>query len=147
MPRPTSHVEMTAQEKYAIFKNAYKSLNSFIAKKEFLAAHALAFSILEDRVLAARIQCGEIIEGPLDTNIVKNKIPFEKSINKLLALTIITKDMHAELAKHAHERNEFLHQAMWRLDDFNHNSIISIRKSINAVEKCRRAFVRSSHSK
>lgn len=147
MPRPTSHVEMTAQEKYAIFKYAYNSLNSFIAKKDFLAAHALAFSILEDRVLAARVQCGEIIEGPLNSSIVKNKIPFEKSINKLFTLEIITKDIYAELVKHADERNEFLHQAMWRLNDFNHNSIINIRKSINAVEKCRRAFIKSSHSK
>jgi hypothetical protein len=147
MPRPASHVKMTAQEKYVIFKNAYNSLNSYISKKEFLAAHALAFSILEDRVLATRIQCGEIIEGPLSSTIVKNKIPFEKSTRKLLELKIITKDMHDELTKHAHERNEFLHQAMWRLDEFNHSSIISIRKSINAIEKFRRAFIRANQSK
>lgn len=147
MPRPANHSEMTPQDKYEIFKNAYNALNSYIAEKEFLAAHALAFSILEDRVLATRIQCGEIAEGPINVNIVKNRIPFEKSANKLLELQVITKDIHGELIRHAHERNEFLHQAMWRLDEFNHQSIIKIRKSINAVEKSRRTFIRSHRLK
>lgn len=147
MPRPANHAEMSPQEKYAIFKNAYSTLNSYIAKKDFLAAHTLAFSILEDRVLATRIQCGEITEGPLNSSIDKNKIPFEKSVNKLFEYKIISKDIHEELVKHAHERNEFLHQAMWRLGEFNRNSILNIRKSINTIEKCRRDFIKSIKNK
>lgn len=71
MTRPDNHLNMTQQDKYEAFRKAYNKLNFYIANKEYLAAHVIAFSILEDRVLAARIQCGEIAEGPINSKIDK----------------------------------------------------------------------------
>ena len=142
MPRPSIHTNMTSYEKYQIFKEAYKRLNNYIISKELLAAHVLAFSILEDRVLASRLQCAETIDEPLPSKSNPNKIPFEKSINKLYQIGAITPETHQELIMAANERNEFLHQAMWRLDEFNIKSILRIRKLINAVEKSRRHFIK-----
>lgn len=143
MPRPDDHLNMTQQEKYQTFKKAYDKLNFYIDSKEYLAAHALAFSILEDRVLAARIQCGEIAEGPINSKININKIPFEKSLRKILALGVIDSELHDELSSIGDERNNFLHQAMWRLDHFSLKSVTNIRKSINNIEKCRKKFIKN----
>jgi len=142
MPRSESDNNLTPKEKFFIFRNAYSKLNEYIAKNEFLAAHVIAFSILEDRVLAARLQCDELVNGPIDSRIVVNKIPFEKSVIKLLELNVIEVTLHDSLLACAKERNEFLHQAMWRLADFNKKSVLNLRGNINAIEKMRRKFIR-----
>jgi hypothetical protein len=144
MPRSEDDNNLTPREKYLVFKAAYSKLNEYIANNEFLAAHVIAFSILEDRVLAARIQCDEHINGPLDKTIIKNRIPFEKSVKKLLELEVIDLTLHESLVACASERNEFLHQAMWRLSDFNKKSIANLRFNINAIEKKRRKFLREN---
>jgi hypothetical protein len=142
MPRSDDDNNLPPSKKYLVFKEAYSKLNAYIANNEFLAAHVIAFSILEDRVLAARLQCDELVNGPIDSRIVVNKIPFEKSVKKLLELNVIDVTLHDSLLACAKERNEFLHQAMWRLSDFNKKSILNLRFNINAIEKMRRKFVR-----
>jgi hypothetical protein len=112
MPRSEADNNLTPLEKHLIFKAAYDKLNEYIKNNEFLAAHVIAFSILEDRVLAARIQCDEFVNGAPDKKIVKNKIPFEKSVKKLLELNVIDTTLHDSLLACANERNVFLHQAM-----------------------------------
>ena len=147
MPRPDDHVNMTQQEKYQAFKKAYGKLNEYIVSEEYLAAHVVAFSILEDRVLATRIQCGEIAEGPLDPKINKNKIPFEKSLKKIFTLHVINSEFYAQLVLLGDERNTFIHQAMWRLEQFNYKSIINIRRCINLIEKCRKNYIKPKSKK
>jgi hypothetical protein len=142
MPRSTSDNSLPPAEKYLIFRSAYSKLNAYIANGEFLAAHVIAFSILEDRVLAARIQCDELVNGPMNPKIDKNKIPFEKSAKKLLELTVIDSLLYNSLFSCADERNEFIHQAMWRLADFNKKSILNLRATINAIEKKRKFFIK-----
>ena len=142
MPRSENDNNLSPSEKYLVFKTAYSKLNEYVENNEFLAAHVIAFSILEDRVLAARIQCDEIVNGALDKKIVKNRIPFEKSVKKLLELEVIDLTLQDSLLACGHERNEFLHQAMWRLSDFNKKSITNLRFNINAIEKHRKKFIR-----
>ena len=141
MPRSEDDNNLSPSKKYVIFKTAYTKLNEYIANNEFLAAHVIAFSILEDRVLATRIQCDEFVNGAIDSKIVKNKIPFERSVKKLLELNVINSTLHDSLLASAKERNEFLHQAMWRLADFNEKSVLNLRANINAIEKMRRKFL------
>ncbi len=142
MPRSENDNNLPPAKKYLVFKTAYSKLNEYVENKEFLAAHVIAFSILEDRVLAARIQCDEIVNGATDKKIVKNRIPYEKSVKKLLELEVIDLTLQDSLLACGHERNEFLHQAMWRLADFNKKSVLNLRANINAIEKMRRKFIR-----
>jgi hypothetical protein len=142
MPRSEDDNNLPPAQKYLVFKAAYSKLNEYVENNEFLAAHVIAFSILEDRVLATRIQCDELVNGALDKKIVKNKIPFEKSVKKLLELEVIDSTLHDSLLACGHDRNEFLHQAMWRLADFNKKSVLNLRANINAIEKMRRKFIR-----
>jgi hypothetical protein len=142
MPRSQTDNNLTPSEKYLVFRSAYSKLNAYIANDEFLAAHVIAFSILEDRVLAARIQCDELVNEPMNPKINKNKIPFEKSAKKLLELTVIDSQLYESLLACADERNEFIHQAMWRLTDFNKKSILNLRATINAIEKKRKFFIK-----
>jgi hypothetical protein len=140
MPRPSAHLTYTQKEKYEIFRSAFSKLNDYVRLKQYLAAHILAFSILEDRVLSARIQCGELSNKPIDEKANKNKIPFEGSATRLLEWGVINDDLFKSLIKCGDERNEFIHQAMWRLDDFNFTSIVQLRKTINELESSRKKF-------
>jgi len=142
MPRPENQVALTPRQKFEKFRAAYAKLNQYIASEEYIAAHVIAFSILEDRVLANRLTCEELKNEILDKKINKNKIPFDKSIRKLLEIKVIDENLQKQLSACGKERNEFIHQAMWRLDEFNHASILKIRKTINELEKCKRAFVK-----
>lgn len=142
MPRPDYQNLLNPKQKFEKFKGAYSKLNEYIASGEYIAAHVIAFSILEDRVLANRLTCEELIGEFIDVKINKNKIPFDKSIGKLLQMKVVDKNLHEQLSACGKERNEFIHQAMWRLDEFNHASILKIRKTINALEKCKRDFVK-----
>jgi hypothetical protein len=142
MPRPENQNLLNPKQKYEKFKAAYSKLNEYIASGEYIAAHVIAFSILEDRVLANRLICEELSGEFIDVKINKNKIPFDKSIGKLLQMKVVDKNLHEQLSACGKERNEFIHQAMWRLDEFNHASILKIRKTINALEKCKRDYVK-----
>ena len=142
MPRPSKHLVYTQREKYDAFRKAYKALNAYVAAKEYLAAHVIAFSILEDRVLAARIQCGELNNSPVEKKVDKNKIPFERSATKLREWGVIDGDLLNAINQCGKERNEFIHQAMWRLEEFNYTSIVQLRKTINAVENSRNKYER-----
>ncbi len=142
MPRPNNHNSLTPKQKFEKFKQAYSKLNEYIKNEEYMAAHVIAFSILEDRVLANRITCEELINVIIDEKIDKNKIKFQKSVDKLLAINVIDLNLHKQISDCGKERNDFIHQAMWRLDEFNQSSTLKIRKTINALEKCKRDFVR-----
>lgn len=142
MPRPIQHFTYSQQEKFEKFRAAYSKLNNYVKSKEYLAAHVLAFSILEDRVLAARIQCGELNNSPVDKRADINKIPFERSLTRLFEWGVIEESLYKSAIKCGVERNEFIHQAMWRLDEFNYSSIVQLRKTINTIESCRKKYVR-----
>jgi len=140
MPRPPN--QFTPSDNYVAFRKAFSKLNQFIASGEYIAAHVIAFSILEDRVLANRLTCQKLKDGYLEINFNPNNIPFNKSTKKLLEMEVIDEKLHKQLSACGKERNEFIHQAMWRLDDFNLASIVKIRKTIRALEKCKTDFVR-----
>jgi hypothetical protein len=142
MPRPSKHLVYTQSEKFDVFRKAYAALNAYVLAKEYLAAHVIAFSILEDRVLAARIQCGELNNSPIEKKVDKNKIPFERSAAKLREWEVIDDDLLNAIIQCGEERNEFIHQAMWRLEEFNYTSIVQLRKTINAVENSRKKHER-----
>ena len=142
MPRPDYQNLLNPKQKFEKFKSAYSKLNEYIESGEYIAAHVIAFSILEDRVLANRLTCEELSGEFIDAKINKNKIPFDKSIGKLLQMKVVDINLHEQLSACGKERNEFIHQAMWRLDEFNHASILKIRKTINALEKCKRDYVK-----
>ena len=142
MPRPNYHKSLTPKQKFEKFKQAYSKLNEYIKNGEYMAAHVIAFSILEDRVLANRITCEELMNVIFDEKIDRNKIKFQKSVDKLLSMKVIDLNLHKQISDCGKERNDFIHQAMWRLDEFNQSSTLKIRKTINALEKCKRDFVK-----
>lgn len=143
MPRSEIFNKLSPKEKYEIFRNAYSRLNAFTKSGDFLSAHVIAFSILEDRVLAARLQCYELANNTLNPKIDVNKIPFEKSVKKLLEIKVIDEKLHNSLLECGFERNEFFHQAMWVLAEFNRDSINQLKLNINALEKQRKKYLKS----
>lgn len=143
MSRPSNHLEMTPYAKYEIFKNAFDEISEHKNNKNFLAAHVVAFSILEDRVTASYVLCFRAINKLNPPNYQRlHKVPFKQFLDYLVGMGAIDEVLYESLCKAAHKRNELLHQAMWRLSAFNLKNVEDVRKLINDTQKATRKFVK-----
>ena len=52
MPRPDYQNLLNPKQQFEKFKSAYSKLNEYIESSEYIAAHVIAFSILETSILA-----------------------------------------------------------------------------------------------
>jgi len=141
--RPKEHVEMEPYAKYTIFKEAYDRINLYKDKEDFLAAHVLSFSILEDRVTAAYVSAYRSLNKEDPPNMHKlEKVFFKMLIDILQSMGVIKEDLHKKLLEAANKRNELMHEMMWRLNAFNSSDVEDIRSLINEVETMTEKFVK-----
>ena len=141
--RPKEHLLMQPFTKYEIFKAAYDRVNLYKEKKDFLAAHVLSFSILEDRVTAAYVVVYRLMnrEDPPKYESL-GKLRFKDLLDLLLRMGVLKIDLHQRLLNAAYKRNELLHEMMWRLNAFNSKNVDEIRSLIIEVEKMTRNYVK-----
>jgi transcription termination factor NusB len=148
MSRPSNHHEMSPYAKYETFKKAFDEIALHKNSKNYLAAHVLAFSILEDRVTASYVLCFRAINKFNPPNYERlHKVPFKQFLDYLLGMGALDENLHGALTKAAHKRNELLHQAMWRLSAFNLKNVDDVRNLINEVQKTTRKFVKTHGAK
>ena len=147
MGRPSNHQDMSPYAKYKTFKQAFDEVAMHKEKKNFLAAHIVAFSILEDRVTASYVLCFRAINNANPPKYERlHKIPFKQFLEFLLGMGAIHEDLYDSLLKAAHKRNELLHQAMWRLSAFNAKNVDEVRTLIYEIQKATRKFLRAHGS-
>jgi hypothetical protein len=141
--RPKEHLLMQPFTKYEIFKAAYDRVNLYKEKKDFLAAHVLSFSILEDRVTAAYVVVYRLMnrEDPPKYESL-GKLRFKDLLDLLLRMGVLKIELHQRLLSAAYKRNELLHEMMWRLNAFNSKNVDEIRSLIIEVEKMTRNYVK-----
>lgn len=133
--------------KYEIFKRAFDSVEFFTESGNLIGAFTLAFSILEDRVCASVVVCGEVLNySKIDIKQI-SKIPFGKRIKHLYAMGAINKNLYERLEKAANLRNELTHQMMWRLDVFHVSHIEQFRSLINELKTVQRKHVKLGKEK
>lgn len=148
MSRPSNHLEMTPYAKYETFKSAFDEVAKHKSNKNYLAAHVVAFSILEDRVTASYVLCFRAINKLNPPNYQRlHKVPFKQFLDYLVGMGAIDVVLYESLLKAAHKRNELLHQAMWRLSAFNLKNVEDVRKLINEMQKATRKFVKAHGNK
>lgn len=131
--------------KYKVFKKAFDTLNFFTDSGNLVGAFVLSFSILEDRMKAAMVDCFHAVDEPLDTTDV-SKIPYAKIVSRLKRVHAIDALLEKRLLEAADLRNQLTHQMMWRLDVFSIEQIDDFKKLINDLKKAHRAFLKANKS-
>ena len=131
--------------KYQVFKKAFDTLGFFTDSGNIVGAFVLSFSILEDRMKAAMVDCFNAVEEPIGTKDV-SKIPYGKIVSRLKRVHVIDASLEKRLLDAADLRNRLTHQMMWRLDVFSIDHINEFKKLINDVKKAHRAFLRAKKS-
>jgi hypothetical protein len=137
MGRSVADDALSPYAKYETFKKAYDNVNFFTESGNLIAAFALCFSILEDRLCAAVVVCSRAHKRKINEDNV-SKMLFKQRIDLLLAMKAIDDDLYERLEKAAHLRNDLMHKMMWRLDVFYASHIRSFRSLINELQKIQR---------
>lgn len=141
MLRETRGHLLTQTEKHLSFKKAFGSINHYVEQKNFLAAYIIAFSILEDRLLASYIVCYKH-KNKEDLSLRKlDNVALSQLIGKLHYIKVINIEFTNHLVELSNERNILIHLMMWKLDEFNLESVDKVRQAITKIEKSRRHFL------
>jgi hypothetical protein len=142
MLRKTGGGDLSQNEKYLSFKRAFGSINHYVSQNNFLAAYIIAFSILEDRLLASYIVCYKH-KNKEDLSLRKlDNVSLSQLVHKLHYIKVIDIEFVNQLVELSDERNVLIHLMMWKLDEFNQESADKVRSAITKIEKCRRHFIK-----
>jgi hypothetical protein len=141
MGRSKEHNELDPYVKYGVFKKAFGNVNLFKSQGNFLAAHVLIFSILEDRVTAAYVTCYRALNAKNPPQFEElRKIAFRNMVGNLLAMGVFDETLAEKINAVTIKRNQLTHEMMWRLDCFSESDVDDIRMLINEVNKFSRRF-------
>jgi hypothetical protein len=132
--------------KYKIFKRAFDTVSFFVESGNIVGGFVLSFSILEDRMKAAMVDCFKAIGEPIGSNEV-SKIPYGKVVSRLKRVKAIDDSLGQRLMDAADLRNTLTHQMMWRLDVFKVEHIEQFLQLITDLKRAHRAFVRLNKSR
>ena len=132
--------------KYKVFKKAFDTLGFFTDSGNIVGAFVLSFSILEDRMKAAMVDCFNAVDEPLGTKEI-SRIPYGKIVSRLKRIHVIDASLEKRLLDAADLRNQLTHQMMWRLDVFSIDHINGFKQLINDVKKAHRAFLNANKSR
>ena len=143
MLRKEKHNTLTGKEKAERFRVAYRTINQYNKEGNYLASYTLAFSILEDRIIANYIACYKNKYPTLDLSIRKlEETTFAKFITKLRHLQVIDDKFVNELTDINNKRNRLVHLMMWHLDKINEQAVLEVRQAIDKLETARRHFIK-----
>ncbi|WP_194942782.1 hypothetical protein [Limnohabitans sp. Rim11] len=144
MGRSQEHNELDPYVKYGVFRKAFSNVNMFKSQGNYLAAHMLIFSILEDRVTAAYVTCYRALndKNPPQFEDLK-KIAFRNMVGNLLAMGVFDETIAEKINSVAMKRNQLTHEMMWRLDCFKEENVDEVRALINEVNKMSRRFAKN----
>ena len=141
MGRSKEHNELDPYVKYGVFKKAFGNVNLFKSQGNFLAAHVLIFSILEDRVTAAYVTCYRALNAKNPPQFEElRKIAFRNMVGNLLAMGVFDETLAEKINAVTIKRNQLTHEMMWRLDCCSESDVDDIRMLINEVNKFSRRF-------
>ena len=146
MSRSKTHNALDPFVKYTIFKNAFGQVNKFQEEENLLAAHVLAFSILEDRVTAAYVSSYRLLHEMDPPQIDSlQKIKFWNLVSNLHVMGVIDQSLQQRIYLAANLRNKLTHEMMWRLDCFTNEAVNEIRQLINQIQTANRRFVKNQN--
>ena len=136
MSRPLTDNEEDQQFKYLKFKNAYDNINKLIADQAFIAAYVIAFSILEDRLVAMYVVKLRRDEKREMTKEDRN-IGFVRIVNLLMKTRELDNNLGNSLIQIAHQRNSLFHATMWNLEEFTEDVVTNVISLINKLKRAR----------
>ena len=107
-------IAMTQQQKHVGFKKTFETYTNYLSSKNFIGAHVVAFSFLEDRISVAYVLLKDIQKEKRPKQ--DEFVPLNKKLSFLSHHKQLTSSDFDAFNKIAADRNEKLHEAMWNLD-------------------------------
>lgn len=141
MPRSEDDNQLPPYAKYAVFKRAFDTIEFFIENGNIIGGFILSFSILEDRLRAAMVDCFNAIEEPLRTTNI-SRMQYHQVVGHLKRIDVIDPFLARQLLEAAYLRNRVTHGMMWNLDVFKIEDVQQYKKLINEVKRCHRKYLR-----
>ena len=117
-------LSLSQKEKYINFKLAFETLSTHRSNGNFMSAYVVAFSIFEDRVTAGLMLAKDLKGEERPTGYMT----LYKKIGYLHRESHIDKATKLDWQKAGDERNELIHNAMWRIDVFTEKHVEGIYK-------------------
>ena len=147
MLREIASHNLTPNEKYLSFNKAFGSIKHYVEHGNFLAAYVIAFSILEDRLLAAYIVCYKHQHGEELSLRKLDNASLHQLVGKLHYLKVIDSEFHKELVDINNQRNLLIHLMMWKLNEISAEVVNDVRLAITKIERLRRHFIKPPKAK
>ena len=123
MARLKHHDDMSATDKAEIYKIAYGNVKLFLSENNNIAANVLAFALLEERVLAAFVGATMSRHKTAKPNHQEmGRKKFSEVVKGLKVLGVIDPELGQKLLNAADERNQRIHEMIWRLQSFTKSS-------------------------
>ena len=137
MVRPTGDTKEARQQVHINLRKAFSLINKSLKDEIYIAAYVTAYSIIEDRifsmyVVGKRVETGviQITKNPRDVMM--------KYVNYLERNNFITLVTANKIKDEIQARNNLLHGAMWRLDEFDKETAeraLNLAKELNSLRK------------
>ena len=125
--------ELSQEQKYLWFKKAFRTYNTHIENENYIAAYVIGFSILEDRINA--------LFYTRKQNESENSEGYFRHYKKLTYLNhhndISDVEME-EWKKEGDKRNNKIHAAMWRVDEFSEEDCTQVIAYARDADRLRR---------
>jgi hypothetical protein len=130
-------LKTTGAQKQATFKQAFDAVNQYKDAGNFLAAYVVSFSVIEDRLRALYVVWYRSNKNTEPTQKQVNA-PFSQLVSSLLKSKMISVIDAEQLSAEARRRNELIHSAMWNLDGFTLDKVISAIELARVIDKTAR---------
>ena len=136
MARPTHDSVEAQKQKYEEFKKAYSTLKKLMADEAYIAAYVIAFSILEDRLIALYVV---LLRRDEQREMTKGDrcIGFAKIVNMLVKAGNLEHKFGDELKAKARERNALFHATMWNLNNFTNENVKQLQDLVRRLDRAR----------
>ena len=143
MARTEEHNNLSPAEKQSVFREAYGRIKSYRSEQNFIAAHTLAAALLEDRVMSSYFLHLKSI-GHTEFNEKKiNRTPISVIARRIRAVGMIDEDTFDQLNDCFQERNQLVHQMIWRAREFNDESVERVLNVSRLVDNALRRYARA----
>lgn len=138
--RPTSDTAEARKQVHLNLRKAFSLINKSLKDEVFIAAYVTAFSIIEDRIFSMYV-VAKRVETKEDVIQRNPRTPLINYINYLVSKKAITRDVAKKIEAETIRRNQLLHGAMWRLDEFTEEEtkkVVTLAKEMNTLRTAQR---------
>ena len=121
-------------EKQVAFAKAFRTYKAYLDQHNYIGAYVIAFSILEDRLIASFELFHDLAGNPCPNG----HISFKRKLLRLVENDVLTSDQYKTFLTCSEDRNRKVHAAMWNLDEFDGANCNGLLKNAREMDRIAR---------